>query len=66
MLRIYHITGRDELSAVIAQLMLKLSYSCMPDLKRLINSNNQNVLKDQLQSTPKKPVTFKERKRVVQ
>ena len=64
MLRIYHITGRDELSVVIALLMLKLGYSCMPDLKRLINSHNQNVLKDQLQTTPKK--TFKERKRVVQ
>ena len=32
---------------------LKLSYFCMPNLKSLINSHNQNVLKDQPQSTPK-------------
>ena len=32
---------------------LKLSYSCMPNLKILIKSHNQNVLKDQPQGTPK-------------
>ena len=52
MLWTYHITCRDNLSAVIARLILKLSYSCMPNLKSLINSHNQNVLKDQPQSSP--------------
>ena len=32
---------------------LKLSYSCIPNLKSLINSHNQNILRDQPQSTPK-------------
>ena len=52
MLWTYHITCRDKLSAVIARLIVKLSYSCMPNLKSLINSHNQNVLKDQPQSSP--------------
>ena len=32
---------------------LKISYSCMPNLQNLINSHNQNILKNQPQSTPK-------------
>ena len=40
---------------------LKLSYSCMPNLKSLINSHNQNILRDQPQSTPKNLQLFTER-----
>ena len=32
---------------------LKLSYSCMPNLQGLKNKHNQNIFREQLQSTPK-------------
>lgn len=38
---------------------LKLSYSCMPNLKILINNHNQDIHKDQRQSTPKSCICSK-------
>ena len=48
-----HFPPEHKFHKIFNKNTLKLSYSCMPNLKNLINSHNQNMLRDQPQSTPK-------------
>ena len=48
-----HFPPEHKFHKIFNKNTLKLSYSCMPNLKSLINSHNQNILRDQPQSTPK-------------
>ena len=48
-----HFPPEHKFHKIFNRNTLKLSCSCMPNLKSLINSYNQNVLKDQPQSTLK-------------
>ena len=46
-----HFPPEHKFSKTFDRNTLELSYSCMPNLKRLINNHNQNILRDKLQST---------------
>ena len=48
-----HFPPEHKFHKIFNRNILKLSYSCMPNLNSLINNHNQNILKDQTQSTPK-------------
>ena len=48
-----HFPPEHKFHKIFNKNTLKLSYSCIPNLKTLINSHNQNILGDQPQSTPK-------------
>ena len=48
-----HFSPEHKFHKVFNKNTLKLSYSCMPNLKSQINSHNQNIFRAQPQSTPK-------------
>ena len=48
-----HFPPEHKFHKIFNKNTLKLSYSYMPNLKSLINSHNQNILRDQPQSTSK-------------
>ena len=56
-----HFPPKHKFHKTFNRNMLKLSYYYMPNLKRLLNSHNQNILKNQPQSTSKTCNCLKEK-----